>query len=448
MPRAALPPQQTALQYASARDRIALFMEMRLGKTLVAIRWAKPHPPILVLAPLTVLPAWEQELELEGVPASDILNLHDCFRRGFVGAFRGNWLLANYESIRSHPETLQCRVNTLICDESTRIRNPQAQITKLLITKTAHIPRKAILSGLPAPESPLDYCEQFRFLQGNFMGMTSYWAVRNRYFWTDARGWDWLPRPGVVGKIKEYVHANAFVLTRKQANIGSRKVYETRTIEMTPGQQRVYKKAVKEFALELTDGKEKETQWVITKFLWMARIAGGYSSEADATAWSDRKMVELKTLLEGELKGESVVVWFRFNREISEACKMVGPGVSAVFINGSTSLEERRARLRLFQRRHARVLFAQVKCAKFGLDCSVASTAIYYSNGYDYEDRAQSEDRIVHPQKREPLLYLDLVTQKTVDEDIVDILRTKHASSRIFMTQLLSKFQARHGTQH
>ena len=39
--RQLMPQQKLALQYATKRARIALFMAMRLGKSLVAIRWTE-----------------------------------------------------------------------------------------------------------------------------------------------------------------------------------------------------------------------------------------------------------------------------------------------------------------------------------------------------------------------------------------------------------------------
>jgi hypothetical protein len=81
-------------------------------------------------------------------------------------------------------------------------------------------------------------------------------------------------------------------------------------------------------------------------------------------------------------------------------------------------------------------MLAQVKCGKFGLDWSVASTAIYYSNPYDMEDRAQSEDRIVSATKTEPVLYIDLITKDTIDEEVTEVLRDKNVTARSFFNSI------------
>ena len=52
------------------------------------------------------------------------------------------------------------------------------------------------------------------------------------------------------------------------------------------------------------------------------------------------------------------------------------------------------------------------------------------------EKRAQSEDRIIHPVKQEPLLYIDLVTEGTIDEIVVDALQDKSISAQILTARL------------
>jgi SNF2 family DNA or RNA helicase len=57
---------------------------------------------------------------------------------------------------------------------------------------------------------------------------------------------------------------------------------------------------------------------------------------------------------------------------------------------------------------------------------TVADTVVYYSNDYDLEKRAQSEDRAHRAgQTAERVLYVDLVVPGTVDEKILRALREK-----------------------
>ena len=50
---------------------------------------------------------------------------------------------------------------------------------------------------------------------------------------------------------------------------------------------------------------------------------------------------------------------------------------------------------------------------------------IYYSNNYDLEKRIQSEDRAHRIGQVNPVLYIDMVAKKTVDEKIIKALKNK-----------------------
>lgn len=443
--------QVRALDYAHQRRRIALFMDMRLGKSLTAIRWADPlGGDILVVGPLSVLPGWIDELQKEGITrVKPIYGLSSATRHAILLTHRTSqeptWFFVNYEAIRANPMILAGPWRTLILDESTRIRNPKAQITKLLLRETGWVTNRAILSGLPAPESSADYFCQMKFLYGSFMGTSNYWAFRNRFYHRVL--YDWIPNPGTVEAIKRAVHETSFVLTRHQAGMGSRKLYETRVVQMTPSQRAFTKQVMDDFAF----GPTMETQWAPVKMVWLARLAGGFSPDRDnPTQISDTKTRELLSLLTGELKGQPVVVWFRFNEELNAVFSMLTDhGVECMGITGATPVKDRRSIAQLFQGGGFPVLLMQAKVGQFGLDLSAASTAIYYSNVYEYEARAQSEDRIVHPMKKDPLLYIDLVTRGSVDRAVVAALQDKSLTAKTFMRRLVTdwaeEWRAAHG---
>ena len=432
------PYQKKALAYAQSRSRVALFMEMRLGKTLVCIRWlAGKAGPFLIVAPVEALSGWENELQGERDSRTSIKMLYGTKKQRLdelATTDNQSGCLINYEGLR----VIDKAVNSIpwgavILDESTRIRNPKARTTKYWLSSFNNVRHRAILTGLPDPEGPIDYYCQMSFLHGGFLGCHNYWMFRHKFFKTDARGWNWEPKAGSIDQIKREVHGSAFLLSRDKANIGSKKLYQKRVIEMTPGQMKLYNQVKDEFAYE-----EQETKWVITQVMWMARIAGGFNVDGTELI-SDRKMNELTRLLKEELKDEQVVVWFRFNSELHRAEeKMSKLGIFAESITGSVNKKDRPDIIRRFQSGKFRVLAMQVKCGRFGLDCSAADTAIYYSNPYDGEDRAQTEDRIVHPKKKQPLLLIDLVSRNSIDEDVIRILKDKRQSSKQFMRTLIT----------
>lgn len=428
--------QLQALDYAKPLARIALFMEMRLGKTLVAIRWveanAKDIKRTLVLSPKSVLPNWYEELLEEGYALEDIKLLEGTTqqRENQCQNNEAKWFLTNYETITHNPAIARLKWDCIILDESTKIRNPKADITKILIKQTSiHTMYKAILTGLPCPESELDYIEQFRFLYGSFMRENNYWWWRKKY--AMQIGYDWVVNSHVSKLIKEEVHRLAFVLTRNEAGIGSEKIYEKRYTEMSDQQKKLYKQIEKEFAYEY-EKENKTTKYVPVKMDWLARIAGGFTPEG--TSLGRGKIEEILDLLRNELKGEKVIIWFKFNHElfeVAEALRRADFKIGVFTGNEKSGLAPDNSLLPETQ-----IMCAQGKCGMYGLPWHAASTVINYSYWYDGEIREQSIDRVINPLKKEPILIIDLICKGTIDEDAVKILREKKVTATYFMSKL------------
>ena len=62
---------------------------------------------------------------------------------------------------------------------------------------------------------------------------------------------------------------------------------------------------------------------------------------------------------------------------------------------------------------------------------------VYFSNGYDLEKRLQSEDRAHRIGQKKKVTYVDLIAEGTVDEKIVEALRSKiNIASEVMGEQL------------
>lgn len=447
-------------------------MEMRLGKTRVSIAWANAHGcrRNLVVCPVTVIGSWQDELKIVGEPAPYIMR--DPERLHASAQYK--WNLTNFEFVRLHPNISTMDWDAVIVDESTRIKDPKSQVGRALIGGTAkrkvrgteeyervafpgcHAPHRAILSGLPAPEGPLNYFCQFQFLHGGMLNCRGYYMFRDHFFAPGPMGWDYEPTSRGRFMIKQYLHENAFVLSRKQAGLKNHKVYETRRVELPPALRRAYNKVEKEYIAEYEGRHLGDTQWAMVASTWLARMAGGFLpvqptvdlnediTDSPGEFVSDAKVKELVALVMTELKDQQIIVWYRFNAEIEESISALRKvGIDAAAIMGVTPYATRDQFRRMFAKGEIRIILCQIKCARYGIDLSAADTAIYFSNSYALEERAQSEDRIVHPLKTTPLLYIDLVAANTVDEAVVETLREKHADARYFLSKLIERFRGR-----
>ncbi len=428
--------------YLQGRNRAALFLDMRLGKTILSIAWARKLKRVLVVCPFSCLIPWEEELEDAELPVN-VMQAPEWRKLGLEYGSWGDriqglpegWYCTNYESLRVCPFITDVAWDAVILDESVTIKSPKAQITKLCIERFKHVEKKAILTGVPDPEGPLDLVCQFLFLRGRFCGYQNYWQFREEMF--ENVGYDWKPKAGTREEIMYEAAKYSYILKKEAAGLGNERIYEKRYVRMSPKQKRLQKKILKEYRTD-----EASTKWSIVIHSWMQRIASGFAPET-LEVISDGKIRELLNILTSELKREKVVVFFKFNNEIKAVkARLKKLGIKCGVITGNTPREKRKARIQSLRRKTGiRVLLCQQKCVKFGLNLSAASVGIFFSNVESMNDRAQSIERLEHMDKNHSLLYIDLITKGSIDESIIESLAMKIADSRLFLNRTRKHFE-------
>lgn len=431
MKRQLYPYQKDAVAYLKKTPMAALYMEMRLGKCITTIRALKDIPGRkLIICPKSVINTWADELEMEGI--SDYLWFSSEFlkRIPYKNMYAlPQWCIVNYEASTRLSDTWKEMFQHIVIDESAWIKNPKAKVTKFFLQNFQNAERKILLSGNPAPNTPLEYFTQMQFLHGEWMNCKNYWQFRRRYFVSDIQGWQWWTRHSSKEVIKLELQKTCFFLSRKDVGVENKKVYEKRYVSMPASLQKEYNRMEKEFVATLPNGETLEIKHVVAQLIYLQEMAGGFLKDQ---AMSEHKIKELVSLLEGELKGEKVLVWCRFRWEIEAISKAIKT-IRCVCITGDTKLGNRKIIQEGFNGDDYDILILQTATSKYGLNLSAADTSIYYSNTFVADDRTQSEMRIEHNSKKTPLLYIDLITRDSVDEHILKALQKKKKDSQFFM---------------
>ena len=455
--------QAKAWKVAKRKSKLPLFMEMRLGKTLIAIRWAKTRldcNKILVACPLSVVDSWLRELALENEKAIAVVGTANQKSKAIDDNLDHNvrqWFVTNYETLAEYghktkeqkPKAVPSVIAKLpwdgvIADESTKIRKPTAQITKIFMRTFKHTKYKAVLSGLPDPEGSQDYVTQMLFLYGTFMNCQDYYSWRAKYMIELPFGGYEL-RMGASKKVVEEVSTHAIRMTRHAVGIGSEKIRSVRTVTVPPK----IMKAIRQLRLEHELG-DRMTKTTLEDLLIEQQITGGFFPGIEHQA----KLKELRDLLEGELRGQPFLVWCKHTTEVEGVTDYLSNmrlKLKVKSIHGSlksspnSNKKEVRARIDAFMAGKLDGLVLQPKSVQMGIDMSRADVSIYYSRWPDYEVNAQSGDRVIHPQKKVPVLELDIVVKDTVDETLPEILNDKRTNSENFGKRLMEAIFSRFG---
>jgi SNF2 family DNA or RNA helicase len=421
-------------------NHLPLFWEMRLGKTILTIRWAKHHKckKVLIVCPLTVRRTWEKELVLEKEHPFVITKK----TQALVPIMGDGFYVTNYEAIWSLDlfKDNQIQWDCVILDESTKVRKETSKISKICCEMFQSVPHKAILSGFPAPETLADYFQQYKFLFGEFMGYTEFHNWLYRYSSGFERG-----KPQFAGnarEIQEYIKENSSSLKRYEVKIGSKKLYNVRETQFSPRARTLYDKFERSWFYSNQNARNGDgyfTEWSIVAQKMLHQMTGGIVKHEDIDFHSDHKLDDLDDLLKEELPNEQVVIWSAYRAEI----EMIRERLNCKVIHGGVSNDERNRLLEGFHGQKFPYLCCQLKTAGMGLDMSCADTAIYYSNSWEVEHRYQSEDRIIHPKKKVPILYIDLVTEDTIDDDIRVALDEKPKKTGLYQEKIYEAFVKR-----
>ena len=99
---------------------------------------------------------------------------------------------------------------------------------------------------------------------------------------------------------------------------------------------------------------------------------------------------------------------------------------SVVDYYGLTPQDDRQENIKKFQEDDkCRFFVGTTQTGGYGITLTAASNMIYFSNGYDLEKRQQSEARIDRIGQTKPMTYIDIITEDTIDNKILQALRKK-----------------------
>ena len=318
-------------------------------------------------------------------------------------------------------------------DESTTIKNHKAKRTKTLTKIAADFKYRRLLTGSPVTKSPMDLFSQFQFLDSRILGYDSYYAYQGRYAVLQKRSMGNHSFQQVLGyknleELTNKIDPFTFRVLKKDCLDLPEKTYTVRHVPLTMDQIRIYKEIQKEAMTLLENGELVSAPQVITQMLRLQQLLSGYlkTDDGEMVDVASQRLDAMMSCIE-EVSGK-IIIWSRFRYDIvaivATLAKVYGQE-SVVSYYGDTSDEDRQRAIQRFQNGEARFFVANPATAGYGLTLTEASTVIYYANDFNLETRIQSEDRCHRIGQKNPVTYIDLIAEGTIDEKIVKSLRDK-----------------------
>jgi len=280
----------------------------------------------------------------------------------------------------------------------------------------------------------MDLYSQCGFLDPGLLGFNSFYSFQARYCRLQKRSVGSHSFNQVVGyqnlsELTDKLDRFSYRILKKDCLDLPEKIYMKRSVELTDEQALLYARIKKQAIAEL-DGKLLTAQNVLTQILRLQQICSGYFKADDGTVINmhSNKFDELMDVLE-ETDGK-VIIWANYTYDLEmirdKLAKEYGEESVRVYY-GETKADDRQKMVIDFQNpdHPLRFFVGQPRTGGYGLTLTEASTMIYFSNNYDLEIREQSEDRCHRIGQTKSVVYIDIVTEGTVDEKILNALRSK-----------------------
>lgn len=425
--------QKTAFSVTNLFNSYALFMETGTGKTLVAIRLIQLRKvPTIVVAPLSTLcSVWEEEIaKWSNLKCINLWqNLDGIDKEADV-------YLVNYEHFKKliRDPRLREKIKFLIIDESSKLKNNKTQITKAILAHN-DIPYRLIMSGMPAPNSLLEYWGQMAFINPDLLG-DNFWRYRNTYFMSVGYGgFMYVAYSGSREKIMSKVSEQSYFVKKEEAIDLPDKIYEKRYIEMDKLQKEKYEQMKKENILEFAN-KVSLAPNQLAKICKLREVTGGFiiTTENVALKISDSKIKVLQEVLEEIDPKRQVIIWIQYHWECRELKKLFGERATVLY--GPIPQKEKRRAIADFQQGRKQILIAHPKSGGMGLNLQNCSYVIWYSISYSLEEYSQACDRVFRLGQVNKVTYIHLLAKKTIDEVIFKALGKKQNMAEACLSML------------
>lgn len=351
----------------------------------------------------------------------------------------------------------------VIGDETTFIAGHDSTRTEYAIGLAHKSPLRYAMTGTVCLEGPLQMFSQYGFIDWNIIGLDDFYAYKNRY--CVFGGYSGPVKPGsdkmaktVVGykNVEELAALVApFTAQTKEGEdyVLPKTVHQTRTVELTPQQRKLYDEVKKEGSLTFKGKPSMVLENVLEVSLRLQQIAGGYAVTKREVPYIGKdkdgkpvpkvkiiydpvevippdknpKMVELGEYVEewrGKMQG---LIWAAYMPEIQAIVKLMKKmGLRVSELHGGIDERIRQSRhVNPFRAGDTDVLVGNAATGSMGYPLPEADVNCFYSNTVKAIDRVQAYDRNRGFERVDDVYGTDIIAERTIDVTIMKALNQK-----------------------
>ena len=449
--------------------------DMGLGKTIQLLTFmmdfleSQPDgDPVLIVAPVSLLDNWEQELNrffhTAGVsvlklygPALSAVKFKsaeipaDIRAKGIRNLLRPGWrgdariVLTTYETLRDQEFSLaRQRWSIMVCDEAQKIKNPTAQVTQAAKTIPARF--RVACTGTPVENTLIDIWCLFDFIQPGLLGALNHFGrtYQRPIEAEESRDQD------ALEALRSLIDPQTLRRTKQDVAKDLPAKYEDnvcRGLPMLPRQREIYLSEIGRYAQrkQLEDELGDKSAGVLGLLHRLKLIcAHPYSVQPEPVLREKSPKIEwLMSTLEGiQAKGEKVIIFTEL-RDIQRELQHIITErfrVKPTIINGDTSTSSQNAnsRQKLIDQFQTTpgfgVIILSTIAVGFGVNVQAANHVIHFTRCWNPAKEDQATDRAYRiGQQRDVYVYYPTVrdaSMQTFEATLDDLLARRRLLAR------------------
>lgn len=428
--------QQYCIDWIVQNPYCGVFLDMGMGKTAITLsainelkfnRWAVGR--VLIIAPKKVAEAtWRKEAakwkqlkhltfsEVLGTAAQRIRALNTPADIYVINRENTQWLVDYYR--HSWP------FDTVIIDESSSFKNPQAKRFKALKLIRSRTNRIVLLTGTPSPHGLLDLWSQIYLLdEGKRLGRTLT-VYRDLYFVPDKRGRDMIYsytlREGAAEAIQEAISDICISMKAEDYLTLPPILYEDIPVVLDAPAQKAYTRLERDLLLPVSEDTVITAGSAAVLSGKLLQLCNGAVYDEDGLV-NEIHNCKIEAFMETveQLHGQSAVVYYNFQHDLTRLLAALSKTKLRVRVYRGAQDEDD------WNAGKIDILLAQPQSCSYGLNLQEGGWhEIWFGLIQSLEQYQQANRRLYRQGQTHPVIVHHLIVQGGRDEDVIKSLNS------------------------
>lgn len=424
--------QQYAIQHIETHKEAALFLDMGLGKTVIALSaiWDLAFDffevsKVLVVAPLRVArDTWPAEIEkwehLKYMTYSVVVGTEEERRQALlkkalvyiINRENVDWLVSK--------SGVPFRFDMVVIDELSSFKSHTSKRFKSLLKVRPQVKRIVGLTGTPSGNGLMDLWAEFRLLDmGKRLGryISHY---REAFFEPDKRNqmmvFSYKPRPGAAKEIYQLIGDMTISMKSLDFLPMPKLIMNEVHVKLSPAERKVYDELRKKMALSI-EGKEIDAANAAALSGKLLQMANGavYDDDHKPIRIHDRKLDALEDLMEAA-NGKPILIAYWFKHDLARMKERL-------------SIREIRSSKDITDWNEGKIPVAAIHPASAGHGLNLqagGSVLIWFGLTWSLELYQQTNARLWRQGQKHTVIIEHIVTEGTIDEQVMRALQSKN----------------------